>query len=89
MTEGFEVPDEKKRLKLAGVGFRLIKTCATCIHADFGETDWGSCMLHKYEHEKHKRTHQIPAHKFGFCRGYEQDVYDVGRLGDYAYLMDP
>lgn len=65
--------DSKKLEALKNAAWHPAACCANCAHGQFGKGDWGLCGLSKnnYEHNKHKRMHQLPAHKTAVCRWYE------------------
>lgn len=74
------MPDENKLAKLREIGFRFVKTCATCEHGKqiphHGEDDaemrvWGRCAKHRYEHGKHAALRDVPAHALGCCNDHE------------------
>lgn len=65
--------DINKAKKLYELGWGPHMTCSTCRYAQFQRSAWGICCHIKamYEHAKHKRMHNLPAHRDAGCKLWE------------------
>jgi hypothetical protein len=80
--------DSGKLAKLKDVKWRAARCCATCVNGKFSPgKDWGTCGLdaNTYEHNKHKRLHELPAHVLAVCDYYYEDKFEgaVKKLNDF------
>lgn len=74
--------DSKKLEALKNVHWGPAKSCYTCAFGEFSMgAKWGLCGQadNLYEHNKHQRTHQLPAHFGAVCDKYEEgrEVLDI------------
>jgi len=68
--------DGHKLEKLNSVKWRLAQSCQTCNYFESTpKKAWGLCghADNLYEHRKHQRTHQLPAHIHAVCDFWEPD----------------
>lgn len=77
--------DENKRLKLVDIGYEIPHACGTCEHAHFRPgSDFGGCMLHKYDHRKHSDDEMdLSIYRFGVCGDYEESDNLLMLLGQW------
>lgn len=75
--------DEEKLKEMRYRGYRVVDTCSTCVHSNFKKSSpWGTCAIGDYVHEKHKRTHDMPAHVALCCKNHYRRV--DSSLGPYG-----
>lgn len=61
--------DANKLQVLRDISYEIRPVCGLCEHAEFPPaSDWGTCGLHAYEHEKHSDSErQLSIHRYGGC----------------------
>lgn len=72
--------DTGKKKALNEVRWSPAKSCGTCHFGQFNPgSDWGLCGQKKneYHHNKHDRTHQLPAHKQATCDEWAYTTFGV------------
>lgn len=83
------MPDPSKFEKLSAVGFKLRRSCRTCLHADgFGNRAFGRCLVHEYDHGKHTEPKNIPAHVDGICDSFEPETSDAAEYMSLARFAE-
>lgn len=85
------MPDEQKFGALWEAGFRVVPTCATCLHFTRGtRPGWGKCQKIPHDHGKHGEQASTGVPTNGWCPGYElakQELTD--QVGSYERLFSP
>jgi len=80
--------DNNKLIKLKLVNYKILPTCATCQHGQFGLASWGTCSLVSYKHEKHSLTdRQMSIHQSGSCDLYVRDKESKELLGAFQEFI--
>lgn len=64
-------------------GYRVVESCASCLHALFDGKPWGGCRRESYIHGKHGKR-LMPAHVSMTCEHYTRDPRATQVLGPYA-----
>lgn len=86
------MPDPNKFRKLREIGYTIPKLCMFCEHSSFGEkTDWGTCKLHRYQHEKHDNPTKgrgVSIHRGGQCSQFKLFVNYMAPLGAHQEFFD-
>lgn len=60
--------DQKKLEKLIDIDYTIKPSCGLCVYSAFANSDWGTCSLHRYDHEKHDGDrHKLSIHRLGYC----------------------
>lgn len=84
------MPDENKFAKLREIGYRIPTLCGFCIYSDFANTTgWGTCKLHRYEHEKHDNPvggRGVSIHATGQCPKFAMDYDALAKTGLGAHM---
>jgi hypothetical protein len=79
--------DSNKLKVLQEVGYRINRCCGLCKYGWFPKTDWGTCEVWKYEHEKHSdASRQLSIHKLGVCSKFE--LKTMTSLGPWIEFLD-
>lgn len=67
--------DAEKRRVLIQIGYEIPPSCGMCKHADITPgSDFGTCGLHTYEHEKHTGpARQLSINRHGRCPQFEPE----------------
>lgn len=81
------MPDKTKLDALDKAGFKIKATCGICVHATIRVgSDWGTCSLIRYEHEKHTGSpRDASIHKAGGCALFELDPADKTDLAKSGF----
>lgn len=62
------MPDANKLAALQDNQYRIVPTCAVCIHAQFVPgSNWGSCTRLIYQHLKHSGSKPVSIYRAGTC----------------------
>lgn len=84
------MPDDNKFKKLREIGYRIPQLCCYCTHGIFGTSGWGTCEVHRYDHQKHDNPEGgrgVSIHSTGTCKvGFEADYARIGRAALGAHL---
>jgi len=88
--------DAAKLRVLQSIGYEIKRTCGSCLHARYPseESDWGTCSVNQYEHEKHTGpARDLSIHRTGKCavegpEGYQPNPVAMGMLGGFAQLLE-
>jgi len=76
--------DNNKKQRLVELGYRIRPCCALCCNSQINPaSDWGTCMVHSYEHGKHGRR-PLSIHRLGYCGRYTPDVAALKALHGFA-----
>jgi hypothetical protein len=63
--------DRAKAKVVLEAGLGVARCCGTCVSWCSGQRGaWGTCSSFPYVHEKHRREHQMPVHRFGVCSAW-------------------
>jgi hypothetical protein len=78
------MPDRNKLLAMRARKYKLVKSCATCIHSRYTRPikPWAECGAAIYEHEKQGKK-PMPAHIALVCEDHDWDPRVLLSLGDY------
>lgn len=64
--------DENKRQILKQIGYEIRPCCGSCKHGRIGNTGFGDCLLHKYDHLKHSGgPRALSVYQSGWCPKFE------------------
>jgi len=78
--------DANKLKVLRGIGYKIPKTCETCVHSDLSADGWGYCGAHEYQHLKHSEdTSFLSIHRTGSCSQHELDENKLATLGLHTF----
>ena len=81
------MPDPNKVAVMDASNYVVAKSCWTCVHAQGLDSrgHWGTCRLreNQYNHKKHNRFHQAPAHPAMVCKYWEVSDMTEFYLGSY------
>ena len=88
------MPDANKFAKLRQIGYTIRPTCGLCKHGSFaGPSDWGTCLLHRYEHLKHenpKGGRGVSICQHGCCPSWETAPFNASVIfGAHQEFFDP
>jgi hypothetical protein len=76
--------DENKLRILRKVGYRFPPTCGRCKHGIFPQNQWGTCGIHKYEHQKHTGpARALSIHMLGSCPQFESQGVSLGAYQEF------
>lgn len=81
---------DKNKLKvLQELGYEVRRVCGNCKHGVFPNDSWGTCSVHKYEHQKHcESTRQVSINKYGHCYTHEIDPLAIAVLDVYGLFLE-
>ena len=72
------MPDENKLNALKTAGFKIVPTCATCVHFSRGSrAAWGYCSAIAHDHAKHGSQPRTGVPNNGYCPQYELSAPDL------------
>jgi hypothetical protein len=77
--------DANKREELLRIGYSIRGTCGTCVHGHFNNDNFGTCVIHDYQHLKHtggKRQLSVYAH--GSCPKFERGRSHLGLWEEFV-----
>lgn len=82
--------DRRKLAVLRSIGYTFPATCGLCAFMRRGTKDanWGTCMVHEYQHEKHSGdTRELSVNAFGSCGEFQPADESRELLGAYAEFL--
>lgn len=80
--------DANKLVVLKQIGYKVHRTCGSCVNARFGRGQvWSTCDIHTYQHEKHTgEPRHLSIHVAGECPSWESGTFGDSLEGFYELL---
>jgi hypothetical protein len=82
--------DQNKVTKLRDVEYKIRPQCGLCRHGEFKtiKDEFGSCLLHSYEHLKHTGApRRLSVYRGGSCESYTPEAAKIAQLGAYLEFL--